>query len=735
VLLPGERSWRRGRLTVLLALIVVCGALGGLPATAGAARHYEKVSPADKGQGDIVGDGETTIASVLGDAVVFNSRTPFGDTIGSGVVGQTQYVARRTDAGWQAHSVTPMPRPDAFQTFFTPTRLQVFSDDLRSAVVWAYDLLNVSGDVPLRNNIYVEDTASRSLEPVTMAFGGQPFPTEFLNLADWGTSADARHVAFVSPSPFLPEAAPGVPNVYQWDDGVLSLAGILPDGRVPSTGSNVRLGFSLTNRNYRTEMSADGSRLLFMATPDDPPLTNPQLYMRIDEARTVWISETEIARGDPGYDPDPRDVVLQAITPDGKNVFFTTTTPLLPGDTNSDTDLYRYTDSDNPSSDANLTLVSDNGGMDSSDVIGVSDDGQRAYYHRGNSEVWVWDHGVNHLVTRNVNYPADNTRERLGLTAAVPGAGRATRDGAYLAFSTFSTPEQAAFAPGQDPNGHRELYLYSLADDTLRCVSCPAGVATSDATVSPAATSGLPDLYDIGMRPRFLSEHGQVFFSTAESLVATDRNGVLDTYEYDPATHSVNLLSTGKGSDPATFADASASGDDVFLVTRQRLVSSDRDDLVDLYDVRNGSALPAEPEAQQPPCDGDACQPPPSAAPPEGLLGSLAFDENGGGGRTPALLTVRSAVRVRGATGAVAVKLTSAGRLTWRGRGLRAGSLRAGHRGTYKVQLRLRKHARARLSTVGSYRTSVRLTFTSTSGDRVTRTTRVTFNVAARKGR
>src|SRR5690242_2045680 len=73
--------------------------------TLGECRAYEKVSPEEKGLGDIVGDGATTVASQFGDAVAFSSRTPFGDTVGSGVGGQTQYVARRTDAAWEVHGV------------------------------------------------------------------------------------------------------------------------------------------------------------------------------------------------------------------------------------------------------------------------------------------------------------------------------------------------------------------------------------------------------------------------------------------------------------------------------------------------------------------------------------------------------------------------------------------------------------------------------------------------------
>jgi hypothetical protein len=573
--------------------------------TLGQCRAYEKVSPADKGQGDIVGDGDTTVASIFGDAVVFNSRTPFGDTVGSGGIGQTQYVARRTGDGWSVHAITPTPRPDALQTLFVPTSLQIYAEDVSAALVRAYDLPEVTDDAPLRNNLYVEDTATRALQTVSASQVDPPSIFDFLQFPSpfWGLSADARHVAFVSPTQFLPDAAPGVPNVYKWDDGVLSVANVLPNGTVASGGAD-------TPANMRGAMSADGSRLLFTASP----VSNPQLYLRIDGGRTVWVSETELDPSDPNYQPDPSNVQAMGMTPDGRNVFFVTDTPLLPGDTNGGPDLYRYTDSADPSSESNLTLISQSGDLTNVRFIGMSDDGERVYYQTNEGSLVVWDHGAATVIAGGFSLSLD---PELGvvLTSARPGYGRVTPDGSYMAFGTNEAPDGIHGPTGAVTNGHLEMYLYSLRDNSLTCVSCPSGSATSDATVTPAVTHGNPQRGNAGLRPRFLTDSGHVFFSTAEGLVPEDTNGVLDAYDYDPVTGRVSLLSTGKGKDPATFADASASGADVFIVTRQRLVASDRDELVDLYDVRTDGGLPEEQVALSSPCLGDTCQGSLSSAP------------------------------------------------------------------------------------------------------------------------
>jgi hypothetical protein len=152
------------RWSVVSAVLAICALLGLMAAKASAARHFEQVSPASKGNGDIIGDGATTLAARLGDAVAFSSRTPFGDTVGSGPVGHTQYVARRTDAGWTTHAITPTGRPDAVHIGITGTVLQLYSDDLRTAIIKAYDLPGATDDAPLRFNLYAEDTATRQLE-------------------------------------------------------------------------------------------------------------------------------------------------------------------------------------------------------------------------------------------------------------------------------------------------------------------------------------------------------------------------------------------------------------------------------------------------------------------------------------------------------------------------------------------------------------------------------------------
>lgn len=155
--------------------------------------------------------------------------------------------------------------------------------------------------------------------------------------------------------------------------------------------------------------------------------------------------------------------------------------------------------------------------------------------------------------------------------------------------------------------GHYELYLYDAATERLACVSCnPSGApATSDASIF---TEGQSLHHEFPYQTRALSDDGKrVFFNTAEALVPADSNNKSDVYEWEAG--QVHLISSGSGEADSSFADASASGNDVFFVTRDRLVGQDEDGSLDLYDARVGGGIAAQsPAAASPPCAGDACR-------------------------------------------------------------------------------------------------------------------------------
>jgi len=92
---------------------------------------------------------------------------------------------------------------------------------------------------------------------------------------------------------------------------------------------------------------------------------------------------------------------------------------------------------------------------------------------------------------------------------------------------------------------------------------------------------------------RYLLDSGRLFFHSADDLSAADTNGKMDVYEFEPAGVGscaegsreyvavsggcVSLLSSGESAKESVFLDASATGDDVFLLTTARLTGSDED--------------------------------------------------------------------------------------------------------------------------------------------------------------
>lgn len=691
-------------------------------------RMYEVVSPVDKNGGDIVGDGQMTLAARDGDGVAYASRVGFGDTTGSGLAGMTQYVAFRAPDGWKTRAITPTPDQGTVQVFIFTTTSPWFSDDLRTALVFAYDLPRVSGDAPGVSNVYEENTLTGALLPLSVSQADPLSFIPFFSSAPWAASSDLGHVLLVSGDRMLPNAPVGTATVYEWVGGSLRIASVLPDGSIASNGADVQ------PRPYRNAVSADGSHVVFVS----PDSGNSQLYVRINGTRTDWVSQPE-ATVDPGQ---PTDVALQWVSDDGRHILFTTSSRLLDTDTNDGPDVYRYDESSNPASNANLTLISNAGNVsgtfDGTAVVGASQDASRIYYQDQGNHLWLWDHGATKLVSNDVPRSFGFQQgTRLSATDADPGASRLTPDGDYLAFMTNATQnnDHVHGLTGQVTNHHLEMYLYHAQDNTLACISCPQGRdATADVSVVPAATLATATVSLPGARPRFLSSDGRrVFFSTSEALVPQDTNGVPDVYEYDTTTRRLALISTGQGSDGAWFADASESGSDVFFVTRQQLVRQDRDSLVDLYDARVGGGFPDGP-APRSQCIEDACQGPLLAAPGQYSIGSE--DLSAFGSTTRASLFVRVAHAVRGSHGRLIVRASASGRLRLTGVGIQPGAyrLRAGR--SYRIPLVLTSKARRWLRRRAGYRVTLTLSFRPEVGASAKVSAAVTFkSVSSRKGR
>jgi hypothetical protein len=481
-----------------------------------------------------------------------------------------------------------------------------FSTELDRAAVQGHELPGAPGAIPnIFSNLYIEDLSTRQVEAITRAEDAEEISNPFaLEGIFRGASADVGVVTYEASANLTPEASGENEKLYVYDHGSVGLAGILPSGSIPAGGSSdVRKPFS----EIHDTVSSDGSRILFKSPVDGTSAS--QLYMRKNGNSTVWVSQSEASASN----PEPQNVEFQAAAPDDTKILFTTTDSLVnsdPGGTGYG--LYLYSDSADPQNESNLTYIAriseargervfGRGGP----VWGMSDDARRIYFESPGPEpglpeesgLYLWESGEIRRVGGLVNG---------GFEPEEPDV---SSDGRFLTF--FSEEPYTA----QGIHGSA-LYLYDAVSGSITCVSCkPNGsVSTSTVEESPAATTagigfGTPYLR------RFLSSDGRfVFFTTADALVPQDTNKLPDVYEYNVGTHETAMLSSGTGDTGSWFAEASPSGDDVFILTRQALAGWDIDKLVDLYDVRVDGGF-REPEQPQVPCDGDACQGTPTATP------------------------------------------------------------------------------------------------------------------------
>jgi hypothetical protein len=283
--------------------------------------------------------------------------------------------------------------------------------------------------------------------------------------------------------------------------------------------------------------------------------------------------------------------------------------------------------------------------------------------------LYLWRDGTTSLVARlsGADFPDWEAgpfhTDLSGLSA------RVSPDGRHLAFMSqrpltgYDNRDSRANARDE------EVYLYDAGTGTLSCPSCNPTGGLPSGVLDPTEAEGSALLVDRprvwqehrlaasipGWTPietgtalyqsRYLSDQGRLFFNSFDGLEPADSNGTADVYEFEPPadaaeppagdscttaspTYSgeahgcVSLISSGSSAEESAFLDASGSGADVFFLTASRLLGTDSDNALDVYDAHVCTAAapcptPTRPAA--PPCEGEACQlatPAPQAAVP-----------------------------------------------------------------------------------------------------------------------
>jgi hypothetical protein len=655
-------------------------------------RAYEQVSPAEKDGQDAMTLAPLRPAQVspceAGEpctVAYMNVGAAFDGAQGNDF--SNAYLATRGAGGWQTTALTP-PTPQA------PTNgkagvAYAFPEDL-SRTILRVPLQQLTASAPAGvYNLFLRQpggayslvTASAPAEPphsgCTLCFEEEDVP------AFAGASSDFSHVIFEA-NDSLVEGAPGegVENLYEAVGEHVRLVGILPDGTIPEQGATAGGGIRAVSEHTHEldhAISQDGSRVLFEAAadggaPDPGQEGKTEVYDRIDGTSTV-----EVSAPGPGAEPsdcetldricDAGSARFWAASDDGSLVYFTSKAALTnesntgsegaSGEEDVGNDLYRY----DVETGALTDLTVDTGDASGASVLGVvgsSEDGSYVYFvaegdlgggaESGKPNLYVW-HGTDAgpgTVTYIATLRAPTSKEAEDIEAMAAGTfayhsdvadwtsrptesqAYVTPDGRHLAF--MSVERLTGYDNEDQVTGEadHEVFEYSAETGRLVCASCDAG----DVRPLGSAFIGASLVERVSTpfhQPRSLSDDGRrLFFSSPDPLVPGISGGSARVFEYEDG--SVQLISGTESGAGAAFLDASASGDDVFFATRERLVPGDTDELVDVYDARVGGGL-VEPPALMP-CQAGACREALTSSPSFSVPASASFA--GAGNLAPA---------------------------------------------------------------------------------------------------
>jgi hypothetical protein len=581
-------------------------------------RAYELVSPVQKDGGEVypinprfgscqgeckpgISSASLPVQSALsGDAVAYEGSA---FSFSGGAVLENEYVAERTHAGWQTIA---MSHP--LQSSGEGTGSKVFNPELTKGILYQ-GLPTLSSSAPAEYfNLYRQSTSTPSaLSPLLLQAPPNRPPGPSLKLTYAGASVDLSRVFFevndalteaTSVAPAAEDGGLGKNNLYEWRSGQIRLVNVEPGNAEAPAGA----AFGRPTNSEGTvkavlshAVSDDGSRV-FWSSPTG------QVYVR--EA-----AETTRAIPDAGE--------FLGASADGVRVLLT------------DGHLYDL--------DANTTTDLSSGAGGFVGVVGSSEDLSSIYFvdsavldetendfgskaQVGSKNLYVWQEGdVSYVATLS---PADSA-ERIGdwTLSPIQRTAKASPDGRWLAFQSvapltkFDSTGPCGISEGKTvPGPCNEVFLFDSATGELRCPSCKASEE------APLGSSSVPrrQLNAEGSLPppSFLTNSGRLYFDSKDSLSPFDTNeGVEDVYQFEPSgvgtcgreAGCVSLISAGSGSVDSNFAAADPSGGNVFFTSRDQLVVTDRDELLDLYDARVDGGFTVPPVAEE--CRGEGCQP------------------------------------------------------------------------------------------------------------------------------
>lgn len=576
-------------------------------------RAFEQVSPVDKNGGDISALSAAGLAgpqaSNDGQGVAYTSMSAFGNSASAKLL--STYTAKRSGSGWASTAIATAQEPSNNLLAGLTVQYSAFSQDLSHSVLLQNDPALAAGAAPHYMSLYRRDNTSGGYDLLTKPDSLGTLTKTFDQFqSNFGSaSPDFSHVAFeVNDS--LIAGDPSVHNLYEWTGGNIRLVSVLPGGGAAPSGG---IGDGVDG-NAQNAVSSNG-QLIFWTDGSG------QLYVRRNGTTTdkVNASQRTASLGD-------GNATFRGANVTGSKVFFTDDTAITDNPDDNGGGLYQYDTGTNT-----LTDLTPNASGDPAiqGLLGMSDDGSFIYFvaqsvldtgatNGANNLYALHDGDIRFVATLSGDDGATWSQQLTSRTAHVAPDGRHVAFDSDASLTGFDNHDANTGSPDN------EVFVYHYDGDSLACASCNPGGSR------PLGPANIPTWGQVGLlgavpafyQPRSLSEDGsRVFFTSADSLQPRDVNGKNDAYEY--AGGKARLLTLGTSSANSSFVDASPSGNDVFVLTRDALVPQDADTLTDLYDARVNGGFPNPPAAT--PCSGDGCRGPLSSAPAAGAAPTTSF--------------------------------------------------------------------------------------------------------------
>ncbi len=551
-------------LTVLAAtLLLWCLAPPALALPEG--RIYEMVSPVYKAG---YGVNEIVAAAPNGESLAFSAKGGFGGLLSGSGFFNNVYVARRGTSEWSTESVQP---PFGSVSDFSSDLEYTLASAPVGPNAGAENFSATEQELLLHHNDTPEASQNWQLDGGLVLTNIAEGPATGY---EQGASANLCHVVMGAyEGPLLPAARGTNGQIYDVAEGCEgeppSLRLVALKNNDPATVINQKCGavelgigtaFAGSGEAAEQEdqfnaVAAGGEELFFTTGLKSQGCVvgyrggeGLQLFVRLDGVRTLEVSRplSPACSEVPCEGAASRaNAYFKGASEDGSRVFFTTTEPPIPGDTDESSNLYLA-------------------------IIGCPTGQPKCQ-------------AAEKVVTSLIQVSHDPTS---GEAAEAQGVVRVAPDGSRVYFVARGVLSGAPNAEGQAPvEGADNLYVYEsdpehegrfktvfIADlcsgpalsGVVEDVSCPRDLEEGG---SDGARNDIQAVWGSGDEAQTAGQDGEfLIFSTYAQLLAGDTDNAKDIYRYDAETGSLERISVGEGG-----YDANGNCEDQLTAVADRL--------------------------------------------------------------------------------------------------------------------------------------------------------------------